>query len=200
MGRKMRKTLNLLLVVALGVGGLLPQVAETRAAAADRAANGAISDNGLRSLLAELTPEAFAEASGTLAAPLLDPLPALTNEESIVVAGSAPTDAEVTVTYSVSYDPNDPVTREELAVLMRRFAGTQGFAPSLSAGDASELDRFADARNVSDWAREAVGLAVRQRWMQGMTETELNPHGQASRAQAASLLLRLLTSLGVIEQ
>ncbi|MNR66350.1 hypothetical protein D3C85_1897900 [compost metagenome] len=53
---------------------------------------------------------------------------------------------------------------------------------------------------MSVWAREAVALAVRQRWMQGMTETELEPFGQANRAQAASLLLRVLTSLGAIEQ
>jgi len=104
------------------------------------------------------------------------------------------------------FRPNDPVTREELAALLQRFAEMQGFAEVQGSGsaspaeEASALDRFADARNVSAWARKAVTLAVRQRWMQGMTETELKPLGQASRAQAASLLLRVLTSLGAIEQ
>ncbi len=98
------------------------------------------------------------------------------------------------------FRPNDPVSREELAALLQRFAELQGFESAPPAEEASELGRFADARNVSVWAREAVALAVRQRWMQGMTETELKPLGQASRAQAVSLLLRVLTSLGAIEQ
>ncbi|MGG1552556.1 S-layer homology domain-containing protein [Paenibacillus ferrarius] len=99
------------------------------------------------------------------------------------------------------FRPNDPVTREELATLLQRFAVMQGFETAPPAEEASSaIERFADARNVSVWAQEAMALAVRQRWMQGMTETELEPFGQASRAQAASLLLRVLTSLGAIEQ
>ncbi|MGG1517940.1 S-layer homology domain-containing protein [Paenibacillus oryzisoli] len=98
------------------------------------------------------------------------------------------------------FRPNDPVTREELATLLQRFAEMQGFESAAPAEEASALDRFADAQHVSVWAREAVALAVRQRWMQGMTETELESFGQANRAQAASLLLRVLTSLGAIEQ
>ncbi|RTE11732.1 S-layer homology domain-containing protein [Paenibacillus whitsoniae] len=94
------------------------------------------------------------------------------------------------------FRPNDPVTREELATLLQRFAAIQGFEAAPPAEEASSLDLFADVQDVSSWAREAVALAVSQYWMQGMTETELKPLGQASRAQAASLLLRVLTSLG----
>ncbi|SDE66821.1 S-layer homology domain-containing protein [Paenibacillus sp. UNCCL117] len=98
------------------------------------------------------------------------------------------------------FRPNDPASREELAVLLQRFAEMPGFESAPSDGEALSLDRFADARNVSEWAREAVALAIRKGWMQGMTESELMPQGQASRAQAAALLLRVLTSMGAIEK
>lgn len=96
------------------------------------------------------------------------------------------------------FRPNDAVTREELAVLLRRFAGLHGI-PHATSPSAS-LDRFADARDISGWAREAMAAAVSQGRLQGMTETELKPLGEASRAQSATLLLRVLTSLGVISK
>jgi len=96
------------------------------------------------------------------------------------------------------FRPNDPVTREELAVLLERFARMQGFASAEE--QSSALDRFADSANISGWARDAIALAIQQRWMQGVTKNKLNPLGQASRAEAAALLLRVLTSLGDIER
>lgn len=96
------------------------------------------------------------------------------------------------------FRPNDAVTREELAVLLRRFATLQGFPLESSTEVTSTLDRYADARDISGWAREAMIASVRQGWLQGMTETELEPRGEANRAQAATLLLRVLTSCGAI--
>jgi hypothetical protein len=60
--------------------------------------------------------------------------------------------------------------------------------------------RIADARDISGWAKEAMAAAVSQGWLQGMTETELKPVGEANRAQAATLLLRVLTSLGAVSK
>lgn len=99
------------------------------------------------------------------------------------------------------FRPDDAVTREELAVLLRRFAGLYGGdVPSIPSGaEPAVLERFADANDVSAWAREAMAHAVSQGWMQGMTPAELKPQGEANRAQAAVLLLRVLTSLGAIQ-
>ncbi|THF83250.1 S-layer homology domain-containing protein [Cohnella fermenti] len=97
------------------------------------------------------------------------------------------------------FRPNDPVTREELVVLLRRFAALQGFEwPSAPEGALEE--RFKDAGELSGWAREAVLAAVRLGWLQGATPTELKPRGQASRAEAATLLLRALATIGALSQ
>ncbi|GAA3407535.1 S-layer homology domain-containing protein [Paenibacillus hodogayensis] len=62
------------------------------------------------------------------------------------------------------------------------------------------MDRFADLERVSAWAKEAVAASVRKGWMQGVTDSELLPFGEASRGQAATMLLQVLTSLGAIEK
>jgi len=98
------------------------------------------------------------------------------------------------------FRPDDAVTREELAVLLRRFAGLYdgGALPVPRGEESAVLERFADVRDISGWAREAVADSVSQGWLQGVTATELMPQGEANRAQAAVMLLRVLASLGAI--
>jgi hypothetical protein len=98
------------------------------------------------------------------------------------------------------FRPDDAVTREELAVLLRRFAGLYdgGALPVPRGEEPAVLERFADVRDISGWAREAMADSVSQGWLQGVTATELMPQGEANRAQAAVMLLRVLASLGAI--
>jgi Tol biopolymer transport system component len=95
------------------------------------------------------------------------------------------------------FRPNDPVTREELVILLQRFARLQGLDLS-SSMEGTALDHYIDADEVSKWAKDAMIAAVNLGWVHGVTPTELKPRGQASRAEAASLLLRVLTTIGLI--
>ncbi|WP_158606946.1 S-layer homology domain-containing protein [Paenibacillus ginsengarvi] len=97
------------------------------------------------------------------------------------------------------FRPNDAITREELAVLFSRFAALQGHRLEPASGQ-EPMNRFADSQAVSAWAKVAVAASVRKGWMQGVTDSELLPHGEASRGQAATMLLRVLTTLGAIEK
>lgn len=81
-----------------------------------------------------------------------------------------------------SFQPNAPITRQQLAVMLYRFhQGTEG----------GSLEGFADASQVAPWAEEAMEWAVGQGILGGMGENILAPQGNATRAQSAAVLCRL---------
>ena len=59
-----RKALKVMLAVAIGLGGLMAQTAETSLVAAERLAVDEASESMMRSLQAELVPESVAELQG----------------------------------------------------------------------------------------------------------------------------------------
>ncbi|MBM6721930.1 leucine-rich repeat protein [Pseudoflavonifractor phocaeensis] len=82
-----------------------------------------------------------------------------------------------------TFGTNDSITREQFAVMLYRYAGTQPASGTLSA--------FRDGAAVSDWAAEAMGWAVEAGLITGTGDgSALTPQGQATRAQAAVLLMR----------
>ena len=86
------------------------------------------------------------------------------------------------------FGPDDPITREQLAVMLWRYAG--------SPDGGAELTTFADGARTSDWARAAMGWAVEQGLIAGTDDRRLNPQGQASRAETATILMRLAEGRG----
>lgn len=81
-----------------------------------------------------------------------------------------------------SFRPNEPISRQQLAVMLYRFhQGAEG----------GSLDGFADASQVASWAEEAVEWAVGQGILGGMEGDILAPQGNATRAQTAAVLCRL---------
>ena len=84
------------------------------------------------------------------------------------------------------FHPDDPVTREELATFLYRFAASQGH--DMSAG--ADLQGYADAGKISGYAVPAVRWAVASGLLGGTGRSMLDPAGAATRAQAASLLVR----------
>ena len=84
-------------------------------------------------------------------------------------------------------NPEAPVTREQLAAMLYRFAKLKGY--DLTDGT---LDAFADGAAASDYAREALGWAAAQTILTG-ANGRLDPQGAATRAQLAAILHRFLT-------
>ena len=88
------------------------------------------------------------------------------------------------------FDPNGPLTRESMTVLLCRFSALL----ELDTSGAS-LSGFQDAGSVSPWAADAMGWAVKAGVIRG-AGGRLNPSGAASRAEAAAMLYRFLTLEG----
>ena len=83
------------------------------------------------------------------------------------------------------FDGEADVTREQLATILYRYAAASGGDTSFLAG----LEQFADADQVSAYARDAMGWAVSVGLVHG-TVSGLEPQGKATRAQVAAILER----------
>lgn len=94
----------------------------------------------------------------------------------------------VTGVSETAFAPNEPVTREALVTILYRYAALKQNLPA--AGD--ELGRFADGKQVSAFARNAVNWALQTGLLTGVSKTKLSPKGLATRAQIAVLLERFL--------
>ena len=88
------------------------------------------------------------------------------------------------------FAPNDSVTREQLTAILYRYAKTKG----RDISGTSALSAFLDGNQVSDWAARAVEWACAEGLLTGKDDGRLDPQGQASRAEVATILMRLLES------
>lgn len=90
-----------------------------------------------------------------------------------------------------SFRPDQPITREQLAAVLYRYAVSRGVDVTASG----DLAAYADAGSVSSWAADAM------RWVTGAgvlsgTANGLEPQGTATRAQAAAMLVRFTDLVG----
>jgi hypothetical protein len=84
------------------------------------------------------------------------------------------------------FAPDDAITREQIAVMLYRYA--KGKKLDLHA-EISSLS-FKDADEISDYAKESITWAVSKGIMEGNSDWTLNPSGLATRAEVATMLQR----------
>ena len=90
------------------------------------------------------------------------------------------------------FGPDDAVTREQMAAILYRYAQHKGY--DVSAGKDTNILSFNDAFAVSEYAIPAMQWAVGTGVINGTTASTLSPRGDASRAQAANILYRFLST------
>jgi large repetitive protein len=88
------------------------------------------------------------------------------------------------------FQPNETITREQMAVMMSRALELLRIGGTSSAG--ASLGAFSDSGKVQDWAKEGVEKVLKEGLMQGMTDTTFGPEGITTRAQAAIVVGRML--------
>ena len=92
------------------------------------------------------------------------------------------------------FDPNGKITREQMAVILFRYANQQG----INTGKRGDFGKFADANKVSSYAVDALQWAVAEGIVGGSSEGGkllLNPQGNATRAEVATILMRFLENV-----
>ncbi|TDF98878.1 S-layer homology domain-containing protein [Paenibacillus piri] len=97
-----------------------------------------------------------------------------------------------------TFRPNQPINREELAAMVVRALSYAGAKPEVDASQQSSLlAKFTDAGKIV-WAQNELAVAVQAGIVDGVTDTTISPNTQATRAQSATMLKRLLTAANFI--
>lgn len=90
------------------------------------------------------------------------------------------------------FGPEDYVTREQMATILYRYMSYLG----LDVSKRDSLSAFPDGGQVSAWAKEATQWAVGSGIITGKgggSDLLLDPTGDGSRAEVATMLMRLVT-------
>ncbi len=86
------------------------------------------------------------------------------------------------------FRPDREITREELALLLYKYAVYKGMNVSDIEGMA--IREFTDFEEISDWAETAVRYCLNAGLMRGRDDGSLGPRDKATRAELASILSR----------
>ena len=88
-----------------------------------------------------------------------------------------------------NFGPGDNINREQMAVMMYRYAKNQGYDVSASV----ELGNYKDGVNVSGFAKQAMQWCVAEGIITGKYNgTQLDPQGNAIRAECATIIRRFV--------
>lgn len=90
-----------------------------------------------------------------------------------------------------NFRPNSPLTRQDAMVMIKNALTAAGW--NLGNGSSVDLSRFVDSREVSSYARDAVGTLVRLGAVNGDNRGRLNPRSDITRAEIAVILHFVMT-------
>lgn len=91
---------------------------------------------------------------------------------------------------ATEFDPEAPITREQMATIFGRYALKQGIE---LPKDAAPAGSFPDADKISEYAREFVELMRIAGILNGYEDGTFRPQGNATRAEAAKLFSLFLS-------
>ncbi len=87
------------------------------------------------------------------------------------------------------FAPDDVITREQLAVMLARYAKLIGMD---TKADVKALDQFADGDTTGSWAADGVAWCVAKGILKGKGQNNLDPTAKVTRAEVAVMLDRFI--------
>ena len=90
-----------------------------------------------------------------------------------------------------TFRPDKAVTREELAQMLYNYAKYK----EIILPAVGDLSKFPDGDEVSSWAKTAMSWATGLQVINGYEDNTLRPSGNTTRAEAASMILGMATTL-----
>lgn len=103
-------------------------------------------------------------------------------------------DADATGKLTGTFRPADPISRQELATILYRY--NTNYRGRATTGSTT-LTNYVDQGSVSSWATAGMQWAVGNGIVNGTTNTTLTPGGNATRYQAATMLMRYGRGFGL---
>ena len=92
---------------------------------------------------------------------------------------------------SDTFGPDDMITREQMAVMISKVAKLP-----MASGDL----QFIDSDSISTWARSAIATANLHGIMKGYPDNSIKPQGNATRAEAVTVIVNALKKVKVVEK
>ena len=89
-------------------------------------------------------------------------------------------------TSATTFAPDAPITREQMAAILYRYAQYKGY----DVTEKADLSGYSDNGQISAYAKDALAWANAAKLINGMTDTTLAPQGSATRAQVSAILHR----------
>lgn len=105
--------------------------------------------------------------------------------------------ASAQVVYSGAFEGNKSITREEMAFLTMSMYQYILNAKTMQSLVTSEKVSFTDSDSISIWAQAGVNLAAANGLIAGMDDGSFAPQQTATRAQAATIISRVLDKQGI---
>ena len=93
-------------------------------------------------------------------------------------------------TSAETFHPHGNVTRQEFAVMVYRYAMEMTVMGNVMAS--RQWSQFTDHGQIAPWAHVALHWVNGREIMTGSTATTINPTGTATRAEAATMMMRLV--------
>ncbi|MBQ2663363.1 MAG: S-layer homology domain-containing protein, partial [Clostridia bacterium] len=88
-----------------------------------------------------------------------------------------------------TYGPDDPITREQLAAILYRYANYKSI--DVSVGEDTNILDYGDASEISEYAVSAIRWACGAGILTGFEDITLRPQNNANRAQMAVILNKI---------
>ncbi len=89
------------------------------------------------------------------------------------------------------FGPDDPITRQDLAVILTRYMDYKKIELPVT----QQWIVFADEAAISDYARNAIQILNKLGIINGVGNNTIDPKGNATRGQAAAMLHRFITAI-----
>ncbi|MHA7967142.1 Ig-like domain-containing protein [Paenibacillus sp. CAU 1782] len=101
---------------------------------------------------------------------------------------------------SSNFKPNSFITRQDMATMMMRAAKVAGMTVTLPSSENSYLQAFNDNGQISSYAKTNMAQAIYLGIINGKSSTRLSPTANATRAEGAVMIMRLLEKAELLSQ
>ena len=92
-----------------------------------------------------------------------------------------------------TFSPDTPITREQLASILYRYAKLKGY--DVSVGEDTNILSYDDALTIPEYAIPALQWTCGAGIMDGRTTRTLAPGGTATRAEVTTIIMRFLENV-----
>lgn len=101
---------------------------------------------------------------------------------------------------SSNFKPNSFITRQDMAAMMMRAAKVAGMTVTLPSSEESYLQAFNDKGQISSYAKTNMAQSIYLGIINGKSSTRLSPTANATRAEGAVMIMRILEKAELLSQ